>query len=68
MSSTIIDTIWYTTHLGKLIGIVKCEDDVTKEIKYYIGDGAGVDEKTDAEFIHQFGDKFFPNMSIFKNG
>lgn len=50
-----------------IIGIVKCEDDVTKEIKWYIGDGGGVDENTDAEFIHQFGARLFPNMSIFKN-
>lgn len=65
MSSRIIDTAWYTTHVGQCIGIVKTFDDITQEVKYYIGVAPGIDEESDADYIKSYGDRFFINSGIF---
>lgn len=51
----ILNTIWY----GKL-GIIKARDKTTNEIKIYIGEGEGEDERTDIYKIVSFGTKYTP--------
>lgn len=41
-----ISVVWFNQ-----IGVVKCEDLVTGETKFYIGNGQGFDEKDDIKFI-----------------
>ena len=60
--SKIVDKYWYTPAMGDVIGIVKVYDDITQETKFYIGNGLGVSEESDAEYIKNFGDKFYPEM------
>lgn len=39
------------------LGIVKCKDEVTEEIKYYIGAGMGFNEQDDIDNIVSWGAK-----------
>lgn len=50
------NVLWFTTNRGA-VGIVKKQDPITKEFKFYIGIGLGNDENIDAEYIRQFGSK-----------
>jgi hypothetical protein len=43
------------------VGIVKCEGDLPGDIRYYIKDVIGIDEKSDIEDIMAFGSKFPKN-------
>lgn len=55
---TVLDTIWFTNITTKAVfGIVKAEDPITKEIKFYIGEGKGVCEKIDEQYIIDWGTK-----------
>lgn len=58
--SKIVSKYWYTTHIGQTIGIIKCYDEITEEVKFYIGVAPGISEESDAEFIQSYGDKFYP--------
>lgn len=58
--SKILQTWWYTTCVGTTIGIVKTYDEITKEYKFRIGNGDGIDEEVDAKFIAEMGDHFQP--------
>lgn len=58
--SKILQTWWYTTFDGTTIGIVKTYDEITKEEKFRIGYGMGVDESLDVEYIARTGDHFQP--------
>lgn len=49
---------WYTAQNGMPIGIIKGKDEITEEIKYYIGIGMGFNEDDDAKYIMKWGDKF----------
>ena len=60
--SKIINTWWFTTGYGQVIGIVKTYDEITKEEIFRIGYGYGIDEDMDAEHIKQHGDKFNPEL------
>lgn len=52
-----INAVWFNQ-----IGIVKCEDLVTGDTKFYIGSCQGFDEKGDIKFIMAYGSKFYPEM------
>ena len=56
----ILQTWWFTTCDGVVVGIVKTCDEITKEEKFRIGVGVGIDEDADAEFIAKTGDHFQP--------
>ena len=62
--SKITDTYWYSCLAG-LIGIVECEDEITKEIKYYIGIAYGANKEADARYIQQNGARLYPKI-LFK--
>ncbi len=62
MASKIVDSWWFCNFTGGCIGIVKTEDEVTKKIKYRIGNGNGADEDLDAEFIKNYGSQFYPEI------
>lgn len=62
--SKILDSYWHSSPAG-LIGIVECKDEITKEIKYYIGIGYGVNEEADARYIQRNGTRIYPEI-IFK--
>lgn len=64
--SKILNTYWYSTLAG-LIGIVECEDAITKEIKYYIGIAYGANEEADARYIQKNGSRIYPEI-MFKRG
>lgn len=59
--SKIIEKWWFTTN-GAFIGIVKTLDEITGEEKFRIGTASGVDEELDAEYIKDYGARFFPEM------
>jgi len=68
--SKVITATWRT---GKdCIGIVATFDEITKEIKFYIGLAEGNDPEIDAENIAKYGAKltfnegisFFPHLAI----
>lgn len=59
----IIDSLWFGTF--GTIGIVKCHDKTTNEIKFYIGDGMGYDQKLDEKHIMLWGTKFHPENHFF---
>lgn len=48
-----VDATWFDT-----LGIVKCRDKDTNEIKIFIGKGFGEDEWLDIEFIVCWGTKY----------
>lgn len=50
----VIEKVWHTTNDG-VIGIIKCRDNITNQIKVYVGIGGGSDEKADIEKIVKFG-------------
>lgn len=54
---------WFSGGCGSTIGIIKCQDQITDEIKYYIGAAYGIDPDIDAQHIMKYGDKF--NLLIF---
>lgn len=56
----ILQTWWFTTCDGAVLGIVKTYDEITKEEKFRIGRGMGIDENADAEYIAKTGDHFEP--------
>ncbi len=54
-----IDCLWFSQLPNtKIIGLIKCEDIKTKEIKKYIGVGDGFDEIEDIKLIMKFGTPF----------
>lgn len=53
----IIDCIWFN-----LVGIVKVQDLVTKELKFYIGYGQGFDIKEDEKYIADYGNRIYPEI------
>lgn len=57
MALKVIKTIWFT-YSNKCIGMVKARDEVTKEIKFYVGVGYGLSEKDDIKHIIEHGAKF----------
>lgn len=57
MSKT-LDKTWFATGHGHCIGIVLCEDEVTKEKKAYISVVSGEDEEADTQDIKENGAKF----------
>lgn len=62
---TVLDTIWFTNiTTKKVFGIVKAEDPTTKEIKFYIGEGKGGCEKTDKQYIIDWGTKIKPENML----
>lgn len=62
MASKIVDSWWFCNLTGDCIGIIKTEDEVTKEIKFRIGNGQGINEDSDAEFIKNYGSQFYPEQ------
>lgn len=54
----IIESFWFTA-MGKIqpIGIVVCEDEVTRDRKAYIGQGSGIDKDVDIKMICERGAK-----------
>lgn len=61
---TILNVKWLTNR--KTLGFVKAQDNVTGEIKYYIGVANGLDEDQDAKDIVNWGTKF-QNKEAFDN-
>lgn len=59
MEARIIDSVWFN-----LVGIVKVQDPITNEIKFYIGQGNGANQEKDEEFIANWGSPF--QMEMFK--
>lgn len=57
----ILSATWYTPLNGACIGIVKYRT-ANGEIKYYIGNGIGIDERVDRELIVSAGARFYPEM------
>lgn len=63
----IVDSIWFPLNVysyadrGNLtiIGIVKVKDQLTGEIKYYIGAGKGEDLKYDEQLVAACGSSFY---------
>ncbi len=62
----VIDAAWFTdmTMGAKIIGIVLGKDEITGEVKAYLGVGSGFDEGRDAERIIRLGQKFDPKKVI----
>lgn len=65
--SKIITSTLYTMADGGLVGIVECEDEITKQRKLYIGTGKGINKDEDEKHIAAFGCKFNPNDFIRKD-
>lgn len=65
--SKIITSTWYTMADGGLIGIVECEDEITKQRKLYIGTGEGINKDEDEKRIAALGCKFNLNDFIRKD-
>lgn len=59
----IIDVIWFI-NLDKLIGIIAGKDDITGEIKFYIGTADGHNEGIDKQHIASWGTKLYPEHVI----
>jgi len=58
--SNILDVLW----LNGAIGIVVVETQPIKEIKFYIGEGKGVNEEYDMRFIASWGTPVHPDSVI----
>jgi hypothetical protein len=55
----IIASYWFTGFMSSFpIGIVLAEDEITGELKAYIGEGQGRSEENDACNILEYGSKF----------
>ncbi len=52
----IIETFWFTGGIGT-VGIVVCENEVTRKRKAYIGIASGLCEQVDTESIMHHGSK-----------
>ena len=53
----ILDSYWFSSVLGPVIGIIRTKNEIG-EIKYYIGNGKGEDIYEDAKNIAEHGAKF----------
>ena len=51
----VLDAIWFN-----LLGIIKTKDTTTNEIKFYIGEGLGINEGDDIKHIIDYGIKHTP--------
>jgi len=61
----ILEKYWFSQLANsKIIGIIKCKDMITKEIKIYIGLALGNDEIRDIKFILDYGSKI--DKEVFK--
>ena len=60
--SKVLNSWWFTTADGDLIGIIKTIDEVTNEIKFRIGLADGIDELADQERIKAYGARFIPEV------
>ena len=58
----ILESMWFTPMGSATIGLVACEDEVTGEIKFYIGEANGLDQKKDEKYISDRGAKFHHEM------
>lgn len=52
--SKLIGSFWFTDNKGNQIGIVKV--DTSDWLRFYAGQGKGVDEKEDEKYIHRNGE------------
>lgn len=59
--SRIINKWWFQT-ADELVGIVKIQDEITGEQKFYIGVADGISEEIDETQIKRHGAKFIPEM------
>lgn len=55
--SKVVQVYWFSSMQQTIIGIVKCKDEITGEIKYYIGNGKGYSAEDDVEEIKSWGAK-----------
>lgn len=62
MGSIVTNSWWYTTSGGHCIGIVKTVDEITKEVKFRIGQGDGFNESMDETRIQRHGARFVPDV------
>ena len=53
---TLLDYVWYNSRT--YVGIVICRDEITQELKSYIGAGTGESEVTDLTNIMMWGSRF----------
>lgn len=60
--SKVLNSWWYTTADGDLIGIIKTIDEVTNEVKFRIGSADGFNELVDQERIKAYGARFIPEV------
>ncbi|WP_308533254.1 hypothetical protein [uncultured Peptoniphilus sp.] len=60
----ILRSIWFSPWTGDLqtIGIVKCQDKVTDEVKLYIGTGQGLNQFEDEMLIVKRGAPLYPEL------
>lgn len=61
----ILDEYWINTPTsGMQMGIIKAQDQITGEVKFYIGTGTGMNEKIDRQMIIDWGSKVDPKTMI----
>lgn len=60
--SKVLNSWWFTTADGDLIGIIKTIDEVTNEVKFRIGSADGFNESEDQERIKAHGARFIPEV------
>ena len=61
--SKITNMWWYSSiNSNTQIGIIKVHDDITGEDRFYIGTADGINERTEAERIKDYGTPFFPEL------
>lgn len=60
--SKIVNKWWFTTYSGDTVGIIKVNDEITNENKFYMGIASGINEDFDAEIIKSSGAKFVPEL------
>ena len=58
----VLDSFWVSTLKGETIGIVKCQDEKTKEVKFYMGVVSGYDQYKDEKYIMEYGTPIHPEM------
>lgn len=61
----VLKVFWFGNFGVNILGIIKAQDNITKEIKFYIGTGKGESEETDIEIILAGGQKYTEEQ--FKN-
>lgn len=54
----VLDVLWIGNYGINIVGIIKAQDVITKEIKFYVGTGKGESEEADIAIILAGGQKY----------